>query len=372
MKKPILVAIILWAVVVILAIELTFKINSEYQVSGIAYDEILGWRFKRNMNNGFFRKKDGFTTNNEGFRDNEHPFVKDKGIKRIIFLGDSYTAGSRVSDHETFSSLFRKKIAANKTDSNKYDVMNVSVPAWATDQEFLYLVHEGMKYKPDYLFLMIAPNDIRETYAKSFFRLDNNNYLEKGRTTSISLKARFCWFLSNNSCFYQFLQMKVFKTSHGGFSTIFSYFPVDLHVTNCPTVDHPLFLMEMPAQIKAARDLFKTIVLEINKACLKNNCKLILVVLPTKMEFDGSLNGDSYQPGNIAHFVRRISLEHGIIFLDLFSLLNTEADPLKVFIADEYHYNREGHIFIAEKLYEFFDQLKLLLALKESSVKGKP
>jgi hypothetical protein len=115
-----------------------------------------------------------------------------------------------------------------------------------------------------------------------------------------------------------------------------------------------LFLKEMPDEIRAARDLFEAIVLEINTLCRENNCKLILVVLPTKIEFNGRLNADLYQSGNIAYFVKGISSEQGILFLDLLSLLSKEADPLKVFMSDEYHYNQQGHIFVAEKLYEFF------------------
>ena len=208
--------------------------------------------------------------------------------------------------------------------------------------------------KPDYVFLMIAPNDIREAYVKEFFYIDSNNSLQKGRNISIPWKTHFCWFLSNHFCFYQFLQQKVFKTSYGHTENIFQHFPVALNIEGCPSWDHPLFLKKTPDKIKEARALFKALLLEINQLCIKNDCKLLLVILPVEMEFDGQLRSDLYRPGNVAKYVETIATEYNILFLDLFSLLEKEKNPLKIFITKDYHYSPPGHIFVALKLYEFF------------------
>ena len=269
-------------------------------------------------------------------------------------MGDSYTFGSRVSDDETFTSLFEKMITEDKIDNSRYDVMNVSAPAWATDQQFLYLRHIGMQYKPDYLFLMIAPNDIRESYVKQFFFLDGNGTLKENKITVVPWRDRLLWFLSNHSHTFQFLQKKVFSTDYGEAKHIFKFYPVNWVIKDYPEGDEPLFLKEMPEEVKKARNLFKALLSAINRICEVNGCELVLTILPMKMEFDATLKSQEYHPGYIAEYIKGIAAEYDVPFLDLFSLAKEERDPLKIFIAEEYHFNEHGHNFIAERLYDFF------------------
>lgn len=271
-----------------------------------------------------------------------------------MFLGDSYTAGDFVSDEEIFTKLFAQKINVR----NEYDVMNISCSAWATDQELLFLQNEGTKYRPDYIFLIIAPNDIRATYVKGFFVLGANNSLKRNKFPSVSWKERFCWFLSNRSSFYQFLQKEMLKTTFGNFDNIFSHFTVFWHIAGAPSIDAPLFLKEVPDEVKKSYDLFKATLLEINNLCIQKKCKLILTVMPTKMEFNHELRNDLYQPGNASNYVKRIALEYDIKFLDLFSNLQKEDNPLRIFIPEEFHLSPEGHSWIAQELYSFFKTLK--------------
>jgi len=342
------ILIISWVFVIFLSAEIIVRLDERYRISGIAYDEKLGWRFIKNRHIKKARKQSGeiyrFSTNRHGFRDRDHNLSKGSNIKRIIFLGDSYTAGWHVSDEDVFVKLFEKMV--NEKKDVKYDVMNMAISAWSTDQQLLCLKQEGVKYKPDYVFLMIAPNDIRESYVK------------KNKIICIPWQKRFLWRLSNHFCIYQFLQQKVFKTSYGSFNNIFCYFPVAWDIKGCPSVDDALFLKQMPPEVEEARYLFKAMLLEMDRLCIKNNCKLVLVVLPTKMEFDGTLNDNLYQPGSIGKYVESIAIEYDIAFLDLFQILKLEDEPLKIFIKDEYHFDRDGHIFVAAKLHDFFLRLK--------------
>lgn len=339
--------------------EVGFKLFSNCQLSGIKYDKRLGWLLKKNYDSKI-REKDSrkrgrkLSFNSRGFRDRDHSFEKDEGTKRIIFLGDSYTAGIQYSKDEIFTGIFEQKLNAIAANKIKYEVMNVSVPAWATDQQYIYLKEEGMKYHPDYVILMIAPNDIRETYGKKFFYLENGKLKEKG-APAIPWRARFYWFLANHSCVFQGLQ-SLFEQNYGSFKNVFQYFPVSFPVGVEICNDKHLFLKEIPEEIRAAMELFKTILLEINQLCKKNHCKLLISVIPTKIEFDGDLRGEQYEPGKIAEYVEAIADENAIPFLDLFSYLKTEEeDPLKIFISREYHLNDYGHAFVAKKLLPFFD-----------------
>ncbi|MFA5356360.1 MAG: SGNH/GDSL hydrolase family protein [Candidatus Omnitrophota bacterium] len=351
---------VLCVFLILFGAEFIFRTGSHYKVSGTAYDKNLGWRFVKGLHVRQYstaRKKNiSFSTNSIGFRDREHAIKKNNDIKRIMFLGDSYTAGvpvDFVSDEEIFTRRFAEKVDAH----DKFDVMNVSCPAWSTDQELLFLQNEGMNYRPDYIFLMIAPNDIREAYIKSFFTMGAGRSLKRNRIPSLSWKERFCWFLSNRSSFYQFLQKKILKTNFGHYDNIFTHFPVFWHIAGAPSVDAPLFLKEMPEEVEKARYLFKMIISEINNLCIAEKCKLILVVLPTKMQINNQLDDVFYQRGKISDYVKNIADEQGILFLDLFSSLHKEEDPNKIFLSHEFHFSVYGHSFVAGKLYDFFSEI---------------
>jgi len=357
-KKIILYVFLLGCTVIVIS-EAASKLLANCQLSGIIYDKQLGWRLKKKYGwplNGMdsTRTERKINFNRRGFRDRDHSLVKDEGSKRIMFLGDSYTAGLEYSNSEIFTSLFDKMLNANATDKINYEIMNISVPAWATDQQYKYLKEEGMSYDPDYIFLMIAPNDIRETYGKQFFYLRNGN-LEEKSIPSIPWKARVYWLLANYSCAFQRLQTK-FKSQYGSFSNIFEYFPISFPVGDKLCSDTNLFTKEVPVEILAARELFKTILLTINQICKNSHCKLLLAIIPTKIEYDGSLKEDKYQPGKIAEYIKVIAEENDIPFLDLgFYLRAEEDDPLKIFISQEYHLNDYGHAFVARKLLPFFN-----------------
>ena len=343
----------------IVVTEAGFKIFSDCKLSGIAYDEQLGWRLKKNYEMEMKdernpeKSKRRVSFNSRGFRDKDHLVEKDGITKSVMFLGDSYTAGTAYSNDEIFTSVFDRMLNAKTGGLVKYEVMNVSVPAWSTDQQYLFLKREGMRYHPDYIFLIIAPNDIRETYGKKFFSIRDGHLEEKG-ASSIPSKTRLYWALANYFCVFQYLQSKL-KKQYGSFSNVFQYFPISFRVGEEMCNDKHLFLKEVPDEIIAARELFKAILLEINRLCKNNHCKLLLTIIPTKIEYDGSLKEERYQPGKIAQYIKAIAEKETIPFLDLgFNLEAEEDDPLKIFIAAEYHLNEYGHAFVAKKLLPFF------------------
>jgi lysophospholipase L1-like esterase len=344
--------IFLFLFVILLGAEAYFRLFSNCQLSGVAYDRTLGWRLRKNHHSESSPRQ-VVHFNGRGFRDRNHNLIKDPQAVRILILGDSYTAGLDCSDTEIFSSLL--EYGLNKTPSGnvRYEIMNASVPAWATDQQCLYLKQEGLRYKPDFVILMVAPNDVRETYGKRFFTIENGQLKENGAPSILNFE-RFCWFLACHSCLFQHLQKRT-NLNHGNFKGIFTLFPVSFAVGNKMCNERHLFLKTVPNEIKSAVNLFEALLLQMNRLCVENRSKFVLSVIPTKMEFDGTLNSPEYQPGKIAEVIQGVAAENGIPFLNLYSdLKSTNQDPVKIFISSEYHLNKRGHRFVAERLLSFF------------------
>jgi hypothetical protein len=339
-------------------VEARFKLLSNCELSAIAYDQNLGWTLARagswNLDRPNSEKLNNkVTTNSKGFRDGEHLIAKQPGHKRIMFVGDSYTAGLHYPNEKIFTQRFAQALDQLTALKNRFEIMNVAVPAWATDQQYLYLRDEGMKYDPDYVFLMIAPNDIRESRGKQFFFLGNEGLTEKG-PPSVPWQKRLYWFLANHSCAFQYGQSKS-KSNYGSFADIFQYFPVSFPVGSEISSDKHLFLQDSPREIQTAKELFKALLLKINRLCDEHHCKLLLSIIPTKIEYDGSLKEQRYHPGAIAEYVETLANEKNIPFLNLVRALDLqEKEPMKIFISSEYHLNDYGHAFVANNLVPFF------------------
>jgi hypothetical protein len=115
------------------------------------YSERYGWEPRA----GFQELLHGvFTTvNARGYRGPEHPYEKPPRT-RILMLGDSIAFGPRVADGETFSALLESR-------SGSFDVVNLAVEGYGTDQELLRLEHEGLRYHPDVVILNFCmTNDV--------------------------------------------------------------------------------------------------------------------------------------------------------------------------------------------------------------------
>jgi hypothetical protein len=94
--------------------------------------------------------------------------------KSVLAVGDSFTFGDQVSDHETWPAILERLI--------KRPVINAGVFAYGLDQSFLRLKLLIPKYKPDTIIFSFIPVDIeRCEYAtaagasKPYFTIANNS-----------------------------------------------------------------------------------------------------------------------------------------------------------------------------------------------------
>ncbi|MFT5375508.1 MAG: hypothetical protein ACI906_002334 [Candidatus Latescibacterota bacterium] len=142
-----------------LAVRLFYKTQLEIQRDERSltyrYDELLGW-FPKESNQ---QKFTGYRTisvkhNSYGFRDHEYQ-IKDK--PRIAFLGDSFVWGFDAEEDERFTNKLQKLIP-------QWEVLNLGVSGYGTDQEFLLL----KKWHP-----IIQPNIVFLVYTAGSDDLDN-------------------------------------------------------------------------------------------------------------------------------------------------------------------------------------------------------
>lgn len=122
----------------------------------------LGWRGRSHFRGNMARKEffHEVVHNDAGFRDEEH-VEKASGKSRVLVLGDSFVYGVGVSQVELFSERIKKR-------DGSLDIVNMGVPGYSTDLEYLLLREEGMKYRPDLVVVAFYPNDIFENNLRTF------------------------------------------------------------------------------------------------------------------------------------------------------------------------------------------------------------
>jgi len=121
--------------------------------------------------------------NKEGFFDSPHAVAKPPGKKRILFLGDSFTIGFGITRENRYTDRIQRILGSG------YEVINMGMWGWSTDQELLVLKEKGLQYSPDVVVLAMFLDDISNChlfsvneglFLKPRFSLAGGNALELG------------------------------------------------------------------------------------------------------------------------------------------------------------------------------------------------
>ena len=143
-------------------------------------DDELGWRFRPGIE-GWVTKPDDdvevwVTINASGLRDSEYSSPPSQGTKRILILGDSFSAALEVELKETFHELLEEKLNGSANDL-RYEVINTGVSGYGTAQELLYYRRLGKLFQPDLVLLAFVDNDVVD-----------NSYLDPSRDAPVFIR----------------------------------------------------------------------------------------------------------------------------------------------------------------------------------------
>lgn len=163
------------ALITVGLVEIGFRVVRKVGWLGLDYGDVF---FQERMNEGGFLipnqqvevinglgEKVSWINNSKGFRnEREFDYQKPSNVIRVLSIGDSFTAGYRVGQHETYSAILERELNANQ-DSVKYEVMIASILNPLQGLE--YLNKYGLKYEPDIVLLGITlGNDISEVFLR--------------------------------------------------------------------------------------------------------------------------------------------------------------------------------------------------------------
>lgn len=143
----------------------------------VRYDEEIGWVNKEGVE-GIDNPNPGIPTttiriNQLGFRGKPVSVEKPSGMKRILFIGDSNTFGYGIEESQRYSDLLSRKLARD------YEVVNLGVFGYGTDQEAILFERDGIRYRPDIVIFGFSAGDLSDNMNsinwgtnKPFFKIE--------------------------------------------------------------------------------------------------------------------------------------------------------------------------------------------------------
>jgi len=143
-------------------------------------DPELGWTLRPNvvgLRSDELWQKD-LRTNTLGFRDVEHA-GKAAGVTRVAVLGDSFVFGSGVRQDETLTHQLATRLGPS------FEVVNLGVPGYGTDQALLTLRRWGPRLAPDVVLIEFFWNDIMENASAKIYEMEKPRFLLSDGTLTL-------------------------------------------------------------------------------------------------------------------------------------------------------------------------------------------
>lgn len=336
------------------------------------YDPVVGWVNKPLKDEGvhfeyapsrFFH----VTHNSLGLRGRETGYEKRPGIRRILFVGDSYFWGYGVSDAEVLAQVLQRALPPS------YDVLNGGTSGYGTDQAYLWLKIEGLKYRPDIvIFGFSAANDLDEIATsvayftpKPIFVFEDSELVLKNvpvpRTEQADRKSlgsprtafgRLKRLLRHHTHIYPFIATRL--NSHPGWR--------DFFVTIGVADEYTQEIGDVPAIVNPQRDVMDVafkLILDARRISEEAGSRFVLVFIPDKEEApDGRIRVEAVKENAYADNsalsseFREFAARNAVPYLDLLPAVREHArrgEALYNPDRTDHHWSALGHrVFSAE------------------------
>ncbi len=153
------------------------------------YHPVIGYRFIPHLKARIQHEGGGYLlqVNEAGFRSNRpFPAPATPGMRRVLFFGDSFTAGDAVSNQQRYTDLLEFRLA-------RLESYNFGLSSTGTDQQYLAWREYGRDIAHDVLVIAVFVENVRRIearfrahrdatgvkrlYAKPFYTLDGERLL---------------------------------------------------------------------------------------------------------------------------------------------------------------------------------------------------
>ena len=245
--------------------------------------------------------------NSLGLRDHEYSSKKPENIKRVIFLGDSFTFGWGVPLEKLYSKQVEKML---NREVRKVEVINMGIGNYNSIMEVELFKRKGLMLDPDAVILMYFVNDTEPVPH---------------------LKSKVEYVILRNSYFMAFLFDRLVKLK--------TFFDKDFEWSK-------YYLSLYSDENSSNLDANKKAIRELIEICSSKGIKLLVVNIPELRTLK------TYQFDKATTHIKALAAEGNVPFLDLLpALVGQEAESLWVSSEDP-HASELANRIIAEEIYD--------------------
>ncbi len=294
-------------------------------------DKNLFWKFRPNqiIKGGFFMEGE-YQINSRGLRDYDFTKEKKPGTVRVICLGNSCTFGWRVKLEETYPKQLEQLLNSD-LDYKKYEVINGGVTGYSSFQGKRFLREQVLKYKPDIITICYGWNDL----LPAAFGIEDKN---QKMVPQIFLDIQNLLGQTEVYRFIRGLILSRFQVKKTGSSS------------------------EMLPRVSP--EDFANNLLEIALIATQENVQVIFLTTPiASLEAfwgTGKVSKTHQWHQVYNNVILNLPSSNNLHILDIASLFENRKDVYDDVQNDFIHYNLIGHKLIAENLYNFLVENKLI------------
>lgn len=259
--------------------------------------------------------------NSYGLIGREYKLKKDENTFRILLLGDS------IAEQGLPAEFLEEELNKNSQLSSKYkfEIWNAGVGAYDVRQYFLYLIHKGLRYKPNLVMIFLFIND---------FWLDTNVYYKKkdGFTgyyfpLQQLYKRGFIInpFLMEHSYLYRFIVLRL-----------------NTYLSN----------KEKTQVIDQAKENGRYYLGMVKEICQNNKIPLLVVIFPYLQPLDEYKNLQIKEYKNIYQVTKELDIQY-INLYDLYNKLLREGFNIREHNDDRIHPSKQAYKLIAHEIYSY-------------------
>src|SRR3989344_39134 len=301
--------------------------------------------------------------NSFGLRDNDYNTRLSPNVKKILLLGDSMTFGYGVEQENSYPEILETLAGGN------YTFINSGVGGYSPDVEYIYLKEKGLKFNPDIIILgLYIGNDITDLESNEWVELD-----EKGLPKKIvsnryyiddqnRMRTKGDENVIKNNPFPVLYGINVFL-SYKSHAYIFlkerSKFLFYRLTEQEELIQKTIYGNYYDKNLKLSWKNVESILMEINSLVNENGKDFVVVLIPSRDQFQEEKD-NTY---NFANPNRRLMMfggENNIIIMDLLPYFKENSNPRDFYYKKDVHLNRNGHRFLAEKIYEELKNLDIV------------
>lgn len=278
----------------LIAVEAIVRLTAADPSMLMVKDAVLGQKYRPGMEAAPYDEEAGrhvaVRINSLGFRDREHSVAAAHGVRRVLMLGDSFTAGLSVDFDRTFPQRCERLLNASTSDEvatgahvERWEVITLAVAGYGTAQELLAYEQYGRRFQPSVVVLnFFAGNDVSDnsselsTSPRPYFTLVDGQLVEQPPSPT---RQRLAGWLNEHSRLYAWQKRQMQK--------------VERYVKRSVVVNpvHRVFEAEADERMQRAWALTEALILRLRDEVERDGATLLVSYIP----FSDEVNPDWWE-----------------------------------------------------------------------------